>query len=282
MTFFRVKIHTMPKLFIVSENVKYREEALLKLAAKKNACEFETLNLTSLLQDQSSLTKDSVVYLQIPYTNNSLLEADRFLLVKKLIGKKIKVLNSQSFLKFPFENKLVQKYVFSKNKVPTPKYFLFYNLVELLKKIEELPFPLVAKRKAGSKGIDLRIIQDKSELINFFSSHLLTDFFLEKAIPVENYHKVYIINKKAHLEDSKTFHSIFTKREENYDKSEIINLGLKTSLAYKTDFCSVDILNYNGKLYVLEINRNAPSIPNSEHFLNMFFKELRELCILPA
>ena len=172
-------------------------------------------------------------------------------------------------------DKEISKKIFIKNKIITPKFFIYnydYKLSDLIKKIKlKLKFPVVVKPSNEGSSVNV-FICNKSSLINKVNS--LKDYkkiMIEEFIGGREIQVAIMGNKKLgaiELKPKRAFYDYQAKYNTNAKTQHIIpvdlpnkklnqvlNIALK---AHKIIGCSgvtrSDFKYYKGKFYLLEIN----------------------------
>ncbi len=172
-------------------------------------------------------------------------------------------------------DKNISKKIFKKNKINTPKSFLYsYNInnLDLIKKInKELNFPVVIKPINEGSSVNVFICSRKNLIRNINKLKMYKKIMVEEfidgreiqvaimgnkklgAIELKPKRKFYDYQAKYNLK-AKTQHIIPVDLTKN-KMDEIVNIALK---AHKIIGCRgvtrSDFKFYNGKFYLLEIN----------------------------
>lgn len=186
-----------------------------------------------------------------------------------------KVFNSSKVISL-CDSKVETYKILAENKIKIPKTFVipltfFYNeaLLENFKNIivSELNFPLIAKKWFGSKGEQVFLIKNKSELDLLIQKEsgkelLFQEFFKECfgtdiRINIVNGKIVSCIKRKSTNGDFRSNLSIGSVAENYLPNDEEKSLALKSAEVLGCDFCGVDILQTNKGAVVCEVNSNA-------------------------
>ena len=147
--------------------------------------------------------------------------------------------------------------------------------VHFLKKVEELGYPLVAKKCYGSLGLGVYPIGNFSELSAFENENKLVAHFYQKFVGKGGEDiRAIVIGGKYICAMKRTNKSDFRSNielgghGEKYEADvELIKLCEKTAKILKLDYCGIDVLTDNdGKRYICEVNSNA------------FFAEAERVC----
>lgn len=201
-------------------------------------------------------------------------------LAKELENKGVKVLNSSEAIKICDSKILTYLYLKDKNiLMPETKIlpFKFSNLqyddFSFLNGINS--FPLVLKEEFGSQGQQVSLIYNKEEIIaklNKSSQRFLIQEYIEcdgRDI------RVFVCNKKAlcamERHNPKDFRSnCFSggKGKEVVLDKNMAKIAEKATKALRLDFAGVDLINKDGKYYLIEVNSN-PLINHIEKVCNI-------------
>ena len=145
----------------------------------------------------------------------------------------------------------------------------------LLKKVEGLGYPLVAKTCFGSLGSGVHLINNYSELMAFENENKLVAHFYQEFIGKGGEDiRVIVIGGKFVCAMKRSNNFNFRSNielgghGERYEAdSQLIELCEKTASVLKLDYCGIDVLTDNaGKRYICEVNSIA------------FFAEAERVC----
>ena len=181
------------------------------------------------------------------------------------------------------DDKMLTHIALANNNIPMPDsryaplcYYADAQIDEdFLKSIEELGYPLVAKRCYGSLGSGVFLLNNFSELVEFENENKLVAHFYQKFIGNGGEDiRAIVIGGKFVCSMKRTNKSDFRSnielggRGEKYEADEeLINLCEKTARILKLDYCGIDILSDSeGNRYICEVNSNA------------FFAEAERVC----
>lgn len=146
---------------------------------------------------------------------------------------------------------------------------------DFLKKVEELGYPLVAKKCFGSLGAGVYLINNHTELVAFEEQNKLTAHFYQKFIGNGGEDiRVIVIGgkyvcamKRKNKQDFRSNIELGGQGENYVADRNLIELCEKVAAILKLDYCGIDILTDNkGRRYVCEVNSNA------------FFAEAERVC----
>ena len=174
----------------------------------------------------------------------------------------------------------------------TPKTRIFRNAEEAKEISEELGFPLIMKRNTGGRAVDLRKIDNESELDQYLSTHknhyggdYILQEFLTSSLPYD--YRVTIIEdqlafayKRSLLsvnEDEDPWLASVSKgssRELCTLPEEVLDVALKGAKSIKAFYDSMDIIVTNEGPAIIEHNPTpnysctAEEIEKSEQFID--------------
>lgn len=146
---------------------------------------------------------------------------------------------------------------------------------ELINSVEELGYPLVAKKCYGSLGADVNLIKDRTELFNFEQKNKLEAHFYQQFIGRGGEDiRVIVIGgkyvcsmKRSNKNDFRSNIELGGVGEKFVADNELISLCEKVASIIGLDYCGIDILIDNaGRYFVCEVNSNA------------FFTEAERVC----
>lgn len=189
------------------------------------------------------------------------------LLIEYAKEKKIFILNEKFFTSYQSLDKLAQQYFLFKNNLPGISSAYFSKLNESAKKI--LTYPLILKTAQGSLGKGIFKAVSLKNLREFISKRNMDGkhYLFQKYYPIVCDYRVLVIRGKAI--------GVMKRKSENGEWRTNVSLGGSVSivkgkleknlkrLAQKVakkmslDYVGVDILEYGGKLHIIEVNSLA-------------------------
>ncbi|MBT3262197.1 ATP-grasp domain-containing protein [Candidatus Woesearchaeota archaeon] len=175
---------------------------------------------------------------------------------------KCKVLDENALKKHPyFEDKLFQ-YLFFKNKVHMPNTRILQKVSS--KKLIKLKFPVIVKKRLGSKGRFSFLIKNKQEITKFLKKNDPSEFLLEDFENIKTDLRVVVLNNKIiasvartpHIKKQTGFSRIGVKVESKIQISKKIKTdAIKISKSLNCDFCGIDfVIDHTNKHYFIECN----------------------------
>ena len=205
-------------------------------------------------------------------------------------------------------DKEISKKIFIKNKILTPKYFLYsfnlpnLNLMNLIKK--KLQFPVIIKPLNEGSSVNVFICSKSNLFKNLKKLKIYKKIIIEEFIPGREIQAAIINSKKLgaielrpkrkfydyqakYNPKAKTEHIIPLDISKNKFK-ELMNIALKT---HKLIGCKgvtrSDFKFYNGKFYLLEINTqpgmtSLSLVPEIAAYYGISFIKLIELILKDA
>lgn len=184
-------------------------------------------------------------------------------------SKGSKLLNGESFNKWPSLDKTTQYINLAGKHLPVVESFSFSSKDEL-RKWSEGAYPFVAKDIIGSNGIGVFKISESSDLLRlleeFNSNFKIKALLFQKFLPKAEDLRVIVLNGKIigamkRIAPAGSFLSNYsqggTVKPYNIKNDlEARRLALATSKLFKLDYCGIDLMkNKEGKWVVLEVNR---------------------------
>jgi len=189
--------------------------------------------------------------------------SQRTALLEHWQGRKINVLNTQSYLVFPRLNKLSQHCLLAKNYLPFVSSWN-YGCTDLIEE-KKFTFPQIVKNKYGSGGRKVFKADSLLELRNLLKENT-QDWLIQPFLPTGYDFRVIVIGGEAIGVMKKTApagefltnvaHGGLASRADLTD--ELKDLAERTARVFKADYVGVDIMyDAEGRPYVLEANRGA-------------------------
>lgn len=158
--------------------------------------------------------------------------------------------------------------------IPYPKSFEFSGIEDAIKKIAQLDFPIVIKPLDGKKGRGIEMFDCMEEAAVYLSRNgtenkMAQEFIANKGFDV----RVIVIEGKAlgamkraaKAGDFRANIALGATAEKTELTNELKNLAEAAARTMHYEFTGVDIIEGNGKLYVLEVNR-SPQFEAFEKF----------------
>jgi RimK family alpha-L-glutamate ligase len=152
----------------------------------------------------------------------------------------------------------------SRSNLPQPKTFQFLRKKEVIKNINKFPYPLIAKNPAGRKGENIFKLDNEEELKEFLKKMPKTLAFLfQEFLPTDGDIRVLVIGFKAigamkrHLVpgDFRANISQGADAEKFKLTDEVKKIAEEAARVTSTEYAGVDLIESNGKFYVIEVNR---------------------------
>ena len=264
----------MSKTLILTEKEGWHFQQLKKSLSKINhtvfsACLSEislTLenNKASLLFNEKPLPYfDYVIVRFIP--GGSLEEITYYLNILKIFeAMGSKVFNTAVQIEKTVD-KLYTSYFLSENRIDTPVTYVYRGYEKAQKFIEKYSKKrkLVYKPLFGSQGDNIKLLKASSKLKktdNLTNIYYFQDYLENKinhdyrVLIIRGYkkHKLFYMTRYGNTFINNISKGALCKKESLDPK--IINLALKTSELLNMSFCGVDIMHYENKYYVIEVN----------------------------
>ena len=204
-------------------------------------------------------------------------------------------------------DKLLMKETFASHQILTPEWFQVEDLRTtggglLEEKINDLPYPIIAKRIYGSRGRGLKKIETKEEMKKFLEKDNIDDYYFEKYYTYAREYRLHVTQdgyfyacrkmlKEETPEDKRFYRNDsncvwFLESNSGFDKpvnwDKIVKASVEALKAVELDIGAIDVLvqsavNSSGddridpKFLILECN-SAPSF--GEVTLEKYIKEI--------
>ncbi|MBN2016200.1 RimK family alpha-L-glutamate ligase [Candidatus Dojkabacteria bacterium] len=153
----------------------------------------------------------------------------------------------------------------SREKLPQPNTLQFTGKAQVLKEVDDFPYPVIIKNPAGRKGENMYKIDTKEDLIKFLEEMPeQLPFLFQEYLPTDGDIRVLVIGydtiigaMKRHLVpgDFRANISRGADAEEFKLTDEVIDIAKKAAMVTRTEFAGVDLIESKGKYYVIEVNR---------------------------
>lgn len=163
---------------------------------------------------------------------------------------------------------------FVNDKVPTPKTCLVSDIEYIDKAVEEVggKFPLVLKVTEGHGGKGVMKIDSRESLVSVIQAmrgddESSVELILQELKSIKDDRRILVLNGKAIAGskrkkmsgDFRTNVSLGSAVEAYNPTEEEIELAIKAAKSVDCFYCGVDIIQSNGKYYVLEVNPSPGS-----------------------
>ena len=143
------------------------------------------------LTDPNFFKKMDFCILRDPY-NTGIDFSKHFFYIKNFFNEN-SLLDFNTLNKFPqYEDKLFQNEFFSKHGIKMARF----NHISDLKKIDEISFPCIIKKRISSRGKEVFLTKSKSSAKEFFKNKNIQDYLFEEYIPLEKDYRIMIIQDK--------------------------------------------------------------------------------------
>lgn len=182
-------------------------------------------------------------------------------------------INSPSSVKTA-SNKFNSYINFVNDKVPTPKTCLVSDIEYIDKAVEEVggKFPLVLKVTEGHGGKGVMKIDSRESLVSVIQAmrgddESSVELILQELKKIKDDRRILVLNGKAIAAskrkkmagDFRTNVSLGSAVEAYNPTEEEIELAIKAAKSVDCFYCGVDVIQSNGKYYVLEVNPSPGS-----------------------
>lgn len=210
------------------------------------------------LTDPNFFKKMDFCILRDPY-NTGIDFSKHFFYIKNFFNEN-SLLDFNTLNKFPqYEDKLFQNEFFSKHGIKMARF----NHISDLKKIDEISFPCIIKKRISSRGKEVFLTKSKSSAKEFFKNKNIQDYLFEEYIPLEKDYRIMIIQDKIIdcVSRNINIHSGELKRigvrvnSKSDIPEEIKKIALQIVKILDCDFAGIDIfVGKNKEIYFGECN----------------------------
>ncbi len=181
----------------------------------------------------------------------------------------------------------------SKANLPQPTTYQFRDKDKILKNLDLFSYPVIIKNPAGRKGKNIFKIDTKNDLEVFMKKMPDTmPFLFQQYLPTDGDIRILVIGYKVlgamkRLVIPGDFRANISQgaKAENYPlNEEIVKLSQEAAKVTETEFAGVDIIESNGKYYIIEVNRSPQfkgfrkytKIDPSPHIIDYLEKKVGE------
>jgi len=185
------------------------------------------------------------------------------LIIEHAKKNKIAILNDKYFTQYQCTDKLTQQFFFFNNNLPgiPTEYFSFLQ--------KTINYPIVVKTAQGSLGSGVFKAENNYELESFLEEANSSgkSFIYQKFFSIKCDYRVLVANNKAigamrresRENEWRTNVSLggTACRLEGKEAEKLKKLGEKVAKKMAFDYVGVDILEYNKKYYIIEVNSLA-------------------------
>lgn len=174
-----------------------------------------------------------------------------------------RVLNGESYYKFPFFSKLVQAALLRSAGLQAPHTVYMAGQ-------DEFPFgfPCVVKANYGTQGRDVHLAKEPSDWHRLCRTYRVENLIMQEYLPGTHDYRVLVIGAEAVAlhkrvapsEDFRTNYAVGGQlvKAESELADEIKEMAVAAAKVFRCEFCGIDLrYGADGKLNVLEINRSA-------------------------
>jgi len=167
-----------------------------------------------------------------------------------------KLANKQFFL-----GKQRTSYNFTINNLSKPDTWYFLGSKNIRANLKKVKYPAIIKDVLGKRSKKIYRIDNQKEAIAFFQKQKSNDFLIQNLIPTNTYIRIFIIagivigaiSRTKVRAIPKPGHEIKAgvKSKPLKINQKLKKLSLQAAKVVKNDICGVDILEYQGKYYVI-------------------------------
>lgn len=186
-----------------------------------------------------------------------------YLLIVDYINEHHKhVLNEKTTANMPFYDKLFQHYLLAKNGLPVVTSLLYTGTQLPDSVYNKFKKPYIAKSIEGSRGMQVFLINNKKEIPKLVREFGSGKIMVQKYLPTNNDSRIIVIGNKviggmkrtAPEGDFRSNYATGGYVEKIKVSKEFGRLALKAAKVFNAEFAGVDIMDYKGTPYILEVN----------------------------
>ncbi|NTV40753.1 MAG: RimK family alpha-L-glutamate ligase [Candidatus Moranbacteria bacterium] len=141
-----------------------------------------------------------------------------------------------------------------------PATFQANNLESWQKILDKMSFPIIAKPVFGRKGRGIQKLNNSQEALEFFKFNF-SDYLAQQYFPIKNDFRVLIVGNKVvggfqrFINEGQYKSNIYgTKAKKIKINEEMKEIAIKATEAMNYELAGVDLFQYDGKFYVIEVN----------------------------
>lgn len=161
-------------------------------------------------------------------------------------------------------DKVFQASILAQHKIPHPKTMQALSLKYLPAIFEKLKFPIIAKPMFGSQGKGIKKFDTPKEALLFLKKNN-RKYFIQEYVPIDGDIRIFVVGNKvvAGMKrlilpgDFRSNASLGAKATKISVTKPLRNLALQAAKAMDYEIAGVDIIRYNNRYAVLEVN-SAP------------------------
>jgi RimK family alpha-L-glutamate ligase len=180
----------------------------------------------------------------------------------------VKVVNGESFSKFPLLGKIEQGIMMAEANLPTVDFLTFGSKLgwrKYLERIEKRDFPLMVKGRFGSHGRTVKLVEDKESLEKVFSRYKEGSVLLQPKIKSKQWYRCIVVNgeylgEMRHRQKGKYGGEEGKLVKFNKVKMERLKkICLEATRLFSCDYAGLDVIwdEETKDFKILEVNRTA-------------------------
>lgn len=187
-----------------------------------------------------------------------------FLLVVDYINQHHKhILNERVARKMHFYDKLSQHFILAKNGLPIVPSLVYTGKTLPSSVYKKYKYPYIVKSIEGSQGKQVFLINKSSEEIpKLLEEYGLGNLIIQKYLPTKHDYRIIVIGNQViggvkRIAQGKEFRTNVHRGglvEKIKISNEFKKLALKAARVFNAEFAGVDIIEYKGRPYILEVN----------------------------
>lgn len=184
----------------------------------------------------------------------------RYLLVKQAKNLGLRVLNQEIIINMPRYNKFFQYSLLAQAKIPLIPSFQVLNKKML--KEQNLSYPLIVKKIVGEQGKQVHKADDYLQAINLLNKYSYRRCLIQNFAEIGEDIRLYVVGNQVitayKRKAVKSFKTVPEGEKEIYSPTPPEKkLALKAARALKGECVGVDLIYFQNRPYILEVNIDA-------------------------
>lgn len=188
---------------------------------------------------------------------------ENLILANLLNQRGIRVIDNRLATSRYLTTKMATSFNLAQKNINHPKTLFTTNPKNLNRILNNLEFPIIVKDIVGKHSKGVYRFQEESEITEFFKTKKIKDFIFQEDLKTNEYYRVFTIGYKtigvikrvkiSSLNSSGNVSGVRSKQIK--PKAELIEIAEKAAKIVNNEICGLDIIEKNGKFYIIEANR---------------------------
>jgi len=189
--------------------------------------------------------------------NNHIYEAK---ILAKIFKQNKKTVIEESLSGFYVRGKAQQAIIFSEKKIAHPITYQALSVDGWKNILQKMKFPIIAKLNLGRKGRNIKKIDRKQDAMKFFRQNKF-DYLAQEYYPIKSDFRVFVVGNKVIggferfiIKGEYKSNAHGTPAQKINVNQEMKKVAIRATKACEYEIAGVDLMKYNGKIYVIEVN----------------------------